>query len=553
MIGSVASLSQGEESKYGPSASHSTRTCPHLACTHACTHNRSLAMGVLAPTLSPKSPTANGKRTSPLAVAIIGAVVAVLLCCVYMMAPGGAMGPPNRLRVRLNLDTGSGKASWEAEGDEQQVADAVAALGAAALDRKKPDVPGEAEVAAVAAALEATLDDKSEEQPEAQPKEQQQGQQLEEADEEEAEEAAAFDSDGEQASAAEAEGQQGEKEGEQQEADEEGTEEEDAEAVGRKFTEKVGACDNKGQFGCLTRQADMALGQSGGKRQFRFPHFYIVGFQKCATTSLFHHLGDHPQIEPPSNKEPEFYTKACSYNAMRCISSQQREYMREILMFRQVRGANFTKAAFEGSTHYALEGRWLAMQLMEIYPWLKIVMTMREPISQAIAMLNHQLDHKRYPDCYDRDHNLVFECIHIDLDFESRYTRSLNPWLKHVPRQQLHLLQYENLTSAHNMKGALRDIKRFLEVEPTLPSDELGMKNFRHQRKNGNGWPMQRQQYEALVEKARRNSEEVVDLVRQNGFADADAWRANWEAAWKLNLEQHCEPGPEGLCMVQVT
>lgn len=159
--------------------------------------------------------------------------------------------------MRLNLDTGSGKASWEAEGDEQQVADAVAALGAAALDRKKPDVPGEAEVAAVAAALEATLDDKSEEQPEAQPKEQQQGQQLEEADEEEAEEAAAFDSDGEQASAAEAEGQQGEKEGEQQEADEEGTEEEDAEAVGRKFTEKVGACDNKGQFGCLTRQADM--------------------------------------------------------------------------------------------------------------------------------------------------------------------------------------------------------------------------------------------------------------------------------------------------------
>ena len=44
----------------------------------------------------------------------------------------------------------------------------------------------------------------------------------------------------------------------------------------------------------------------------------------------------------------------------------------QILMFRQVRGANFTKAAFEGSTHYALEGRWLAMQLMEIYPWLKI-------------------------------------------------------------------------------------------------------------------------------------------------------------------------------------
>jgi hypothetical protein len=30
------------------------------------------------------------------------------------------------------------------------------------------------------------------------------------------------------------------------------------------------------------------------------------------------------------------------------------------------------QAAFEGSTHYALEGRWLAMQLREHFPWIKI-------------------------------------------------------------------------------------------------------------------------------------------------------------------------------------
>jgi hypothetical protein len=41
-------------------------------------------------------------------------------------------------------------------------------------------------------------------------------------------------------------------------------------------------------------------------------------------------------------------------------------------MWRSARGANFTRAAFEGSTHYALEGRWLASQLMELYPWIRI-------------------------------------------------------------------------------------------------------------------------------------------------------------------------------------
>ena len=27
--------------------------------------------------------------------------------------------------------------------------------------------------------------------------------------------------------------------------------------------------------------------QVPGPKQFRFPHFYLIGFQKCATTSLF--------------------------------------------------------------------------------------------------------------------------------------------------------------------------------------------------------------------------------------------------------------------------
>jgi hypothetical protein len=119
-------------------------------------------------------------------------------------------------------------------------------------------------------------------------------------------------------------------------------------------------------------------------------------------------------------------------------------------------------------------------------------------------------------------------------------------------------LQYENLTSDANMAPALRDLKSFLEIDPLLPSDDLGLKNFRHQRGGehvraaclqcqgqgvlpeplrmlpavalpahnrltgvsclplalrgcclqSDGWPMSRSQYESLVEKARRNAEE---------------------------------------------
>jgi hypothetical protein len=41
------------------------------------------------------------------------------------------------------------------------------------------------------------------------------------------------------------------------------------------------------------------------------------------------------------------------------------------------------------------EGEWLAEQLAGTFPWLKVVISMREPISQAIAMHLHNLLHGR--------------------------------------------------------------------------------------------------------------------------------------------------------------
>lgn len=53
-------------------------------------------------------------------------------------------------------------------------------------------------------------------------------------------------------------------------------------------------------------------------------------FPSLACLVACSHLIHHPQVQEPSIKEPEFFTKACSYNAMRCITSQQRGYMRDV-------------------------------------------------------------------------------------------------------------------------------------------------------------------------------------------------------------------------------
>ncbi|KAL4437389.1 hypothetical protein ABPG75_004528 [Micractinium tetrahymenae] len=476
--------------------------------------------------MAPSSPTF-AKRMDPrnVAVFLITLALAAALCYNVLERTPAARDyrAPNRFRVRLNINTGAGPASVvDVEGGEERVRAAVAA--ALSIDEGAEQRPGSQPAGQTAQQQQAQQQEEEQQRGKQQaPRQQQQQQQL-----------LAADRQGSRQSGVEAAKlpPPPAKSDEQRFAE---------------FAEAVGKCLDGTAFECLTRQADM----DPGPGQFRFPHFMVVGFQKCATTSLFHHLADHPRINEPDIKEPEFFTNACEFNAMRCKVSQQRDYMEKILRFKEAAASNFTTASFEGSTHYVLESRWLAGQLRDLFPWLKIVVSMREPISQAIAMVFHNLDKGRNPRCYEN--NRVFQCIHDDLDVEARYSRSLLPWLAKFPREQLHVIQYENITADPHMVPALREIKSFLGVNPKLPYDELGLYNYRHQRKHTQGWRMTREEYLKLVDKARRNAQEVVDIVRQHGFADPAAWLKNWEDAWQENLEENCEPGMQGTCMIQVT
>ena len=44
----------------------------------------------------------------------------------------------------------------------------------------------------------------------------------------------------------------------------------------------------------------------------------------------------------------------------------------QVLRMGEAQAVNYTVAAFEGSTHYALEGTWLASQMHHNFPWLRM-------------------------------------------------------------------------------------------------------------------------------------------------------------------------------------
>jgi hypothetical protein len=113
--------------------------------------------------------------------------------------------------------------------------------------------------------------------------------------------------------------------------------------------------------------------------------------------------------------------------------------------------------------------------------------------------------------------------------------------------------QYENLTSPVTEADSLRRLKRFLGIDPSLPAGAfatLGMNNARKGVIRPGGWPMRREQYEALVALVRPDCLEVAALVTRHRQGVGAEWMANWERAWAANLAT-CDD--KGDCMIQLT
>lgn len=137
--------------------------------------------------------------------------------------------------------------------------------------------------------------------------------------------------------------------------------------------------------------------------------------------------------------------------------------------------SQFTRAAFDGTTHYAAEGPWLAARVAAAFPWLRVVISMRDPISQALAMHLHNLSHGRPDLCMDAHGGAIAPCIADDLQQggRARYGPGVAAWLAAFPPDQVHLVQYERAIAPATMAPDLAAMKAFLGVDAGLPSTTL--------------------------------------------------------------------------------
>lgn len=199
-------------------------------------------------------------------------------------------------------------------------------------------------------------------------------------------------------------------------------------------------------------------GRPQGRAKFHFPHFLLIGWQKTATTSLFAYLNRHPEINRPMDKEPEFFSNTCGYQVPSgCPVNETADYIRRVLRSFRYTGYQGCRASYEASTHYSRNGHLMAHDLAAVMPWVKVVASLRDPISRAASMLVHQLDKNVTVDsadgpllggCLAQSRGDLGHCLltwsHIsgdDWGGPTNYSYPLRHWLEAFPTDQVFLVQ----------------------------------------------------------------------------------------------------------------
>jgi hypothetical protein len=213
----------------------------------------------------------------------------------------------------------------------------------------------------------------------------------------------------------------------------------------------------------------------------QLPSFLILGAAKAGTTSLHHHLVDHPQVSEPTIKEIHYFDQA--YH----------------------RGPGWYRAHFEPcrapeeitgeSTPYYLFHPLVPERVARNLPEAKLIALLRNPIDRAYSHHNHECassyENLPFDEAVEREEERLrgeeermvrdhryrsFSHQHHSYLARGRYAEQLERWFEQVGRERILVLGAEDLFE--DPAGAVEAVQRFLDLEPLPPSD-LAPRNVR--------------------------------------------------------------------------
>lgn len=256
------------------------------------------------------------------------------------------------------------------------------------------------------------------------------------------------------------------------------------------------------------------------------------------------YLARHNETLASYLKEPEFFVNGCkSLVPENCSTYATTRYIHRTLRSWIYLDWNGTKGSFEGSTHTVRAGDLLAPRLLNMMPWVKLIVSLREPISRAASMLIHNEDKKNLG-CLSRLKSMgkcLLKGSQVRFPTDggpSDYYTALKPWIDTWPSTQLLVLQYEDFTSEEREEIELTRVKQYVGIDLTRPEGGLEMRNARRFKIQPEGWPIKKSEYQELVDIVRKDMKKTLDLLDTKSLVQNRArWEKLWEDVWKQNLD----------------
>jgi len=214
------------------------------------------------------------------------------------------------------------------------------------------------------------------------------------------------------------------------------------------------------------------------KKQFEVD-FFVIGAARAGTTSLYNYLGQHPDIFLPLVKECNYFSRVESMikEVYRDPKEGQEYHMRIIRSYevykRLFKNARPGQSKGEVSPSYLFDIQ-TAQRIKAHNPKSRIVVSLRNPVERAYS--HFQMHNATgYEPCDDfmqalnAPKNPIWGGGNIYLE-ASRYYPQLKPYYDLFPREQIHVMVYEEWIQ--NPQTALKEVFGFLGLDPNAEVDK---------------------------------------------------------------------------------
>lgn len=115
----------------------------------------------------------------------------------------------------------------------------------------------------------------------------------------------------------------------------------------------------------------------------------------------------------------------------------------------------------------------MAEDMAKILPWVKLVASLREPISRAFSVLAHRASSENRGCLTDIEVDL-YTCLTreiLDPTEGATYTQAMSQWVRAFPKEQVLVVHYEALVDKD--QSGVREIKDFLGLDQALPFESV--------------------------------------------------------------------------------